>query len=155
MNINLCLRRKIPYLVLSQFLVSKRHDLMQSTADKIGIFMSGLCAIQCAMLPILLSISAVVPNWAHFGHGWIWMTAIGLIALWSFSRGWKRHHDKRVVSLFVLGFGCLIVATLMEDKVDIIVESAMFVFGGVVMVTAHWRNYKLMRCIKSSQATDH
>jgi len=110
--------------------------------------MSGLCAIQCAMLPILLSITAVLPNWAHFGHGWIWMTAIGVIALWSFSRGWKRHNDKRVIGLFVLGFSFLIAGTMMEDKVDIIIESAMFVVGGILMVMAHWRNYRLMQCIK-------
>lgn len=121
---------------------------MQSTADKIGIFLSGLCAVQCAMLPIVLSISAVVPNWMHFGHGWIWMTAIGLIALWSFSRGWQRHKDKGVIGLFILGFGFLIAGTLMEDKVHIILESAMFVIGGVLMVIAHWRNYQLMRCLK-------
>ena len=122
---------------------------MQSTADKIGIFMSGLCAIQCAMLPILLSVTAVVPNWMHFGHGWVWLSAIGVIAAWSFLRGWLRHRDKGVVGLFVLGFGFLMGGTLLEDKVDIMVESAMFVVGGVLMVMAHWRNYQLMKCIKT------
>lgn len=121
---------------------------MQSNADKLGIFLSGLCAIQCAMLPILLSLSAVVPSWAHFGHGWIWLSVIGVIAAWSFSRGWKQHHDKRVVGLFVVGFCFLVGGTLAEDKVHIITESAMFVVGGVLMVMAHWRNYQLMKCIK-------
>lgn len=121
---------------------------MQSTADKIGIFLSGLCAIQCAMLPILLSVSAVVPSWAHFGHGLIWLSLIGVIAAWSFSRGWKRHKDKRVVILFAVGFCLLITGTLLEDKVHIITESAVFVAGGVLMVLAHWRNYQLMKCIK-------
>ncbi len=121
---------------------------MRSTADKIGIFLSGLCAIQCAMLPILLSVSAVVPSWAHFGHGWIWLTVIGGIAAWSFSRGWQKHHDKRVIILFVVGFGFLITGTLLEDKVHIIVESTMFVIGGVLMVMAHWRNYHQIKCIK-------
>jgi membrane-bound ClpP family serine protease len=121
---------------------------MKSVADKLGMFLSGLCAIQCAMLPILLSVSAVVPNWAHFGHGWVWLTVIGAIALWSFSRGWQKHRSKRVISLFLLGFSFLIAGTLMEDRVHIIVESSMFVIGGVLMVLAHWRNYQLMKCIK-------
>ena len=110
--------------------------------------MSGLCAIQCALLPILLSVTAVVPNWMHFGHGWIWLSAIGVIAAWSFSRGWRRHRDKGVVGLFILGFGFLMGGTLLEDKVDIMLESAMFVVGGVLMVMAHWRNYQLMKCNK-------
>ncbi len=122
---------------------------MKSVADKLGMFLSGLCAIQCAMLPILLSVSAVVPNWAHFGHGWIWMGVIGVIAVWSFSRGWQRHRDKQVVLLFVLGYCSLVVATLLEGRVSILVESALFVLGGTLMVLAHWRNYQLMKCIKS------
>lgn len=121
---------------------------MKSVADKLGMFLSGLCAIQCAMLPILLSVSAVVPNWAHFGHGWIWLTVIGGIALWSFGRGWSSHHDKKVVMLFVSGYCFLVVATLLEERVSVMTESAMFVVGGFLMVMAHWRNYRFMKCIK-------
>ena len=121
---------------------------MKSVADKLGMFLSGLCAIQCAMLPILLSVSAVVPNWAHFGHGWIWLSIIGAIGLWSFGRGWQHHHDKKVIGLFLLGYGFLVVATLLEDQVSVLLESALFVVGGVLMVMAHWRNYRLMQCIR-------
>jgi hypothetical protein len=119
---------------------------MKSVADKLGMFLSGLCAIQCAMLPILLSVSAVVPGWAHIGHGWIWLTVIGCIAMWSFTRGWKRHHDKTVIAWAVLGFVTLLVATLLEERVSILVESGLFVLGGVLMVMAHWRNYQRMQC---------
>lgn len=122
---------------------------MQSTADKIGIFLSGLCAVQCALLPVLLSLSAVVPGWAHFGHGWIWLSVIGAIALWSFSRGWRRHQDRVVIGLFIFGFGFLISGTLLEEKVTVITESMIFVVGGVLMVMAHWRNYQLMKCIEA------
>ncbi|TDR23668.1 MerC domain-containing protein [Marinicella litoralis] len=123
---------------------------MKSVADKLGMFLSGLCAIQCAMLPILLSVSAVVPSWAHLGHGWIWMSLIGAIALWSFGRGWKRHHDKKVLLFFILGYSSLVTATLLEDKVDIIIESALFVLGGTLMVVAHWRNYRRMQCLTTN-----
>ena len=122
---------------------------MQSTADKIGMFLSGLCAVQCAMLPILLSLSAVVPSWAHFGHGWIWLSVVGIIAFWSFSRGWKLHHDKHMIALFLLGFGFLIAGNLLEERASLITESLIFVVGGVLMVMAHWRNYQLMNGIKN------
>jgi hypothetical protein len=123
---------------------------MKSIADKLGMFLSGLCAIQCAMLPILLSVSAVVPNWAHFGHGWIWLTVIGAIALWSFGRGWSHHRDLKVVMLFVTGYGVLVAATLLEDQVTVLVESMLFVVGGLLMVMAHWRNYRLMACVSKN-----
>ncbi len=122
---------------------------MKSVADKLGMFLSGLCAIQCAMLPILLSVTAVVPNWAHFGHGWIWLSVIGVIALWAFARGWQQHQDKAVIAYFVLGYSNLVVATLLEGQISILLESALFVLGGSLMVLAHWRNYRLMQCIKA------
>lgn len=121
---------------------------MKSVADKLGMFLSGLCAIQCAMLPILLSVSAVVPGWAHFGHGWVWLSVVGVIALWSFSRGWQKHRDAGVVLLFLLGFISLLVANLLEEQVTVLVESGLFVLGGTLMVMAHWRNYRKMQCIK-------
>ena len=122
---------------------------MKSLADKLGMFLSGLCAIQCAMLPILLSVSAVVPSWAHFGHGWIWMGVIGVIALWSFSRGWQQHQDKTMVLYFLLGYSILVVANLLEGQVSVLTESIFFVIGGSLMVLAHWRNYRLIQCMKT------
>lgn len=119
---------------------------MKAVADKLGMFLSGLCAVQCAMLPIILSVSAVVPGWAHFGHGWIWMTVIGSIALWSFATGWQKHHDFKVIAYALIGYALLLVATALEDQVPILVESGLFVVGGVAMVMAHWRNYKLSSC---------
>ncbi|WP_154222900.1 MerC domain-containing protein [Marinicella rhabdoformis] len=119
---------------------------MRAWTDKLGMFLSGLCAIQCAMLPIILSVSAVVPGWAHFGHGWIWMTVIGSIALWSFATGWKKHKDIKVIVIALVGYAVLLVATALEDQVPILVESGLFVLGGLAMVVAHWRNYRLSGC---------
>ncbi len=121
---------------------------MKPVADKLGMFMSGLCAIQCAMLPILLSVTAVVPSWAHFGHGWIWLSVIGAVALWAFTGGWQQHQNKSVVVFFILGYSNLVVVTLLEGRVSAWVESAFFVLGGSLMVLAHWRNYRLMQCIR-------
>ena len=127
---------------------------MRAWADKIGMTLSGICAIQCAMLPIILSVSAVVPGWAHFGHGWIWMTVIGSIALWSFATGWKKHHDLKVIGIAFFGYVLLLVATALEDQVPIIIESGLFVIGGMAMVVAHWRNYKLSSCAVKSTVSD-
>lgn len=120
---------------------------MKSVADKLGIFLSGLCAVQCAMLPILLSVSAVVPGWAHIGHGWIWLTVIGSIAIWSFTRGWQRHQNPSVIMLAVLGYVTLVIAKLLEGQVSMLMESGLFVMGGVLMVMAHWCNYRRMQCV--------
>lgn len=125
---------------------------MRALTDKIGMFLSGLCAVQCALLPILLSLSAVVPEWAHIGHGWGWMTMIGLIALWSFHRGWKSHRKSHIIAIALVGYSILLSATFLEGQLTIMQESISFSIGGVLMVLAHWFNYKSSNCNKQ-QAT--
>ena len=51
----------------------------RSISDLIGIAISFICAVQCAMAPIILSIAPVIPGWAHFGHGWIWISLIFIL----------------------------------------------------------------------------
>ncbi len=121
---------------------------MKATLDKLGMALSGLCAIQCALLPIMLSLSAVVPSWAHIGHGWLWMSVIGLIALWSFFQGWKIHHCRWVLFYAIIGYTVLLLATILEERVPVLMESVLFVIGGLLMVVAHWRNYKKTNCAR-------
>jgi NhaP-type Na+/H+ or K+/H+ antiporter len=109
----------------------------------LGISLSLICAIQCAIAPILLSIAPIIPKWAHFGHGWIWISIILLLAAWSIGRGYSKHHNKTV--LWLAGFGMLFLlgGTIFEEKLTVILESAVFVTGGLLLTFAHWKNYKL------------
>lgn len=102
-----------------------------------------MCAIQCAIAPILLSIAPIIPKWAHFGHGWIWISFILIIAGWSIGRGYNKHKAKPVLWIAVSGITFLLAGTLLEDKLTIIIESAVFVVGGLLLTVAHWKNYKL------------
>lgn len=102
-----------------------------------------VCAIQCAIAPILLSIAPIIPKWAHFGHGWVWISFILLIAAWSIGRGYSKHKNKSVLYLTIVGVLFLLTGTLLEDKLSILLESAVFVTGGLLLTIAHWKNYKL------------
>lgn len=102
-----------------------------------------MCAIQCAIAPILLSIAPIIPKWAHFGHGWVWISFILIIAGWSIGRGYKKHKNKQVLWLAAIGVSFLLAGTLLEDKLTIIIESAIFVVGGLLLTVAHWKNYRL------------
>lgn len=106
-----------------------------------------VCAIQCAIAPILLSIAPIIPKWAHFGHGWIWISIILIVAAWSIGRGYFKHKNKTVVWLASLGILFLLAGTLLEDKLSILLESSIFVTGGLLLTYAHWKNYKLEGCV--------
>jgi len=115
----------------------------RSISDILGISLSLICAIQCAIAPILLSIAPIIPKWAHFGHGWIWISCILLIAVWSIGRGYKKHQNKTVLYIATIGVGFLLTGTLLEERLNILIESAIFVTGGILLTIAHWKNYKL------------
>lgn len=126
---------------------------IKPTADKLGILISGLCAVHCALFPILLSISVVLPDWAHIGHGWFWFTVIAALAVWSIAHGWKQHHDGRVLIYSSTGLGFLILAIVTEPWTSVWLESALYVVGGCLMVAAHWRNYRRCGCVKHEHTT--
>lgn len=106
-----------------------------------------VCAIQCALAPILLSLAPIIPKWAHFGHGWVWISVILAIALWSIGRGFHRHRDRNVVALAISGITLLIVGNITEGQITLLLESLVFVSGGLLLTVAHWKNYQLEKTI--------
>lgn len=102
-----------------------------------------VCAIQCAIAPILLSIAPIIPKWAHFGHGWAWISFILIIAIWSLGRGFTKHKNKSVLAIAIVGILLLLGGTIFEESLTIIFESVIFASGGLLLTVAHWKNYKL------------
>lgn len=89
----------------------------------------------------------MVPQWAHFGHGWIWITLIFIIAFFSLGRGFLQHKKPMVLITASIGLSFLILGSLLEGKLSVIAESVMFVTGGLLLSYSHWQNYKLLaRC---------
>ncbi len=114
------------------------------------MILSLVCAIQCAIAPILLSIAPIIPKWAHFGHGWLWISIILIIAIWSIGRGFQKHGNKKVIVFAVVGIGFLFIGNLVEEKISIIIESIIFVSGGLMLTFAHWKNYQLEKSVIES-----
>ena len=113
-----------------------------------------VCAIQCAIAPIVLSFASLVPTWAHFGHGWIWISFILLIASWSIGRGYYKHKNNVVLYFATIGISLLFVGTLLEEKLTILFESAIFFTGGILLTIAHWKNFKLGGACATQQPQD-
>ncbi len=118
-------------------------------SDLVGITVSLICAVQCAIAPILLSIAPIIPRWAHFGHGWAWISFIILIAAWSIGRGYSKHKQVSVVFFAMAGILLLLGGTLFEEKLTVLSEAVVFASGGLLLTIAHWKNYKLEgRCLR-------
>jgi len=42
-----------------------------------------------------------------------------------------------------IGVILLLLGTLLEEQLSVLLESAVFVSGGLLLTVAHWKNYKL------------
>ncbi len=121
-----------------------------SRLDKIGIFFSSVCAIHCLLAPLVVFtfpflITSVHSNWFHIVVA-MFVVPVGLVA---FHRGYKRHHDKRVLFLGWVGLGIITVASVIPHLwLHWLGHTAVMVTGSSFLILAHGINYKVCKgCI--------
>jgi hypothetical protein len=113
--------------------------------DRLGMWVSGACAVHCATLPLLITIA---------GFGWLgderleW-TIIGfsfLVASLRLSHSYLREH-RHTTPLLLFALGAL--AILFAKSEITAWEPAEIVgmtIGGSMIALAHWRNHRCNRC---------
>ena len=113
--------------------------------DKFGISASLLCAIHCAMMPVLLPIAALA------GLGFLWTPAFEavmiLIALavgaYSITNGYLKIHQTLYPMLFLVGGFLLIIGS--KTIFDHALEHVLLPVGSLLIVVSHWLNWRLYK----------
>lgn len=112
--------------------------------DALGMMASIVCAIHCAALPLLLSLSTLTS--LHFlANPWIEYSVIILslfLALVSFLPAFKRHHGKYSPLIF-LGVGFVFIG-FGQSGLFSIDEVILTVSGASFIATAHAINWALV-----------
>ncbi|WP_291911779.1 MerC domain-containing protein [Chitinophaga sp. CB10] len=111
--------------------------------DVLGISASVLCAIHCALLPLLLSALPLLG--LHFtGHGlleYCLLTVSFLAGCLALGRGYRyRHRKVWPLLLFGLGFVCLVAGHFVE--LFHAYEGGIIALGAGLLVAAHWINLR-------------
>ncbi len=121
--------------------------------DKLGIWLSGVCMIHCLLTPILLLLlpmfSLAKSEWVHI----LLACVLPLITLAAFMPGYRRHHDKAVIALGVLGL--VFIAFAAFDPLHLlneITESMVTTFGSLSLISGHIRNRRLNACAHPGHA---
>ncbi len=121
--------------------------------DKAAVALSGLCLLHCLLMPVII---AVLPFFAQLSERHlhaemlIVVLPISLIAL---SIGFRRHGDRRVVGLGIVGLLVLIVgATLAHDLYGVVADRTLTITGSVILALAHYRNSRLSRSCRVAAA---
>lgn len=111
--------------------------------DALGITTSLLCAIHCAILPLLVASLPVfgvnIVDNAVFEYGMIGLAfAIGSWALW---HGFSRHHRRLIPWLLFTGGIILLLAKQLWHQY----QFRLLPFAVILIVMAHIINYRLSR----------
>jgi hypothetical protein len=109
--------------------------------EKVGVFLSLLCAIHCLALPLILFAAPYLASSIAFSPLAEWILVIGsfglaLLLLW---QDYLKH--RKPLPLYFLGIG--VVIKLVDTLLGI--KSIEWIFGlslGVFITLAYWYNYK-------------
>lgn len=117
-------------------------------ADKVAISASGVCAIHCLALPIILSVFPAVSG-VFIGeeafHVWLIWTVVPLSVL-SLLVCCRRHNSAMVIYCGVAGVSILIVSAFLGHEIlGEISERVSTVTGAVILALAHMKNFSLCR----------
>jgi hypothetical protein len=126
-----------------------KFDSYKIPLDAIGMMASILCAIHCAALPLLLSLSTLAS--LHFlANPWIEYSVIILslfLAVVSFLPAYRRHHGQ-YAPIGLLGIGFVLIG-IGQTGWESINEIVLTVSGASVIAIAHAINWLLV--IKSKK----
>lgn len=120
----------------------QRHNLL----DRIGATGSLVCALHCAMLPLLLAAlpSLGVAAWVGDGLEQIFVIFATLLGLFTMVIGWRRHGAVRALSLLIPGLVALWAGLLIEPiHHSLVAHAVVMTFGGTLVGLAHIANMRL------------
>jgi hypothetical protein len=115
-----------------------------SLADRVGIALSGLCAVHCLVLPFIVPFvgffaALAESEWTHV------FLAIGIVptVVFASARGYRRHGKREI--LWLLGAGALAVIMALgvrELAGDDRLEAAFTTCGSALLIAGHWKNHR-------------
>ena len=125
-----------------------------SIADSIGILASGVCAVHCLVIPVLLLSGAVLPATfftdESFHKALLWL--IVPAAFIGLGLGCRRHKDRQVLMLGVIGvIGIVLAGTVLHDWLGETGERVVTVIAAAILIAAHYRNFRLCRAADCDQ----
>lgn len=122
---------------------------MQLSADRVGMVVSTVCAVHCAVGPavffLLPWVEAYETAWTEGLERVLIGLAVGLAAV-AFGIGYRTHRNARVGLWFLSGFLLIGFGHGYLSAYSQGLESAVVVAGAACLITGHVRNRRLCRC---------
>ena len=121
----------------------------QLTSDKFAMSFSAICMIHCLFAPslIVLSYSSLALTLeSELIHRVILLITIP-VSIFAISLGYKNHTNNSIILTGIAGLTILISALLIGESIGENAELIMTIIGSMLVITCHYRNYKICKKI--------
>lgn len=109
--------------------------------DRIGIGLSGLCAIHCLLVPVFVSLIPLWPAFESF-HEYthlIFFLAIAPAVVISLK---NRHASGKIPAYLFAGLAVIFIAWFFNHSLGEYGEAGVTLIGSILLIKGHWLNYK-------------
>lgn len=125
----------------------KNRDRKGVVLDRLAICVSGLCLVQCLLLPVLVILTPLM-SLGIFGEEIFHLALLGLIvpvSLAAFALGYRVHRNRQMLIPGLAGLVVVILAAVFEHDMSALGTALLTSFGGVLLITGHWLNLRRRR----------
>ena len=116
--------------------------------DSLAVILSGTCMVHCLALPVLVTLFPIVQG-SLLEEQYFHLIMLGLIlptSLIALTVGCRKHKDPVTMALGAAGLLTLTVTALIGHEIfGMLGERIVTTFGGLILATAHIRNYLCCR----------
>jgi hypothetical protein len=119
------------------------------TWDQVGISLSALCAVHCALTPLVILFLPVMIGKSYDSPLFHIILALLIIpiGLRAFMTGFRHHKRMRVFYLGIPGLLIVgIVPVLFSEYLNTWSEPLVMIIGSTLLISAHWYNRKSCSC---------
>ena len=112
-----------------------------SRLDRFGLSLSGLCAVHCLILPLLLA--ALPLTTAHVLHDWVHPVLVLIVApvgVHAIRSGLRVHGSRGVAAWLGVGLVLVLGALPWHFLLGLHGESALTLTGSLCLAVGHWTN---------------
>lgn len=135
--------------------------------DRVGTFASFLCAIHCALMPLVITLLPLLglSVLASEPVEWLLLSVSACLGVVSICFGFRQHRSRRVWALAGAAIVSLLTARLWAHSghshthdfshLSAWIEAGLMVAGGTLMICAHWLNQRLCHACRRCAEHEH
>ena len=133
---------------------SRSSSLDVSKLDRAGATASFLCAIHCAIMPLIITLLPLLglSFLASEPVEWALLAASATLGSWSLCLGFRQHRSRRVFMVLGVALALLLAGRLFHEHHFGVWGPILMVLGGLTMMSAHLLNHRLCHACKKCSA---